>query len=327
MFLRFFLACCFSAAIIFCCPSVFAGKVELTTYYPAPYGEYKQLKVTNGTTAKPDLEILNMNTDNVDAHQRFHIGNLTFYSMGLDVSDGGKFKINYGANIGDNDHFTMDTAGNVGLGTTSPQGKLHVNGMGVFQVTSASGPGLMVVRDLMPMQAIATIQMDLLRNGSFDLRDNTGNFRIGLNAVGPSVFNGGNVGIGAISPGQKLDITGGNGRVASGYSWLTNSDARLKKNVTTLDGSLEKMLAVRGVQFDLVADKELNPGKGKHIGFIAQELETEFPELVVTDEMGMKAVAYDKMTPVLVEAVKEQQQQIELLKKEVAELKKAKTAS
>ena len=57
-------------------------------------------------------------------------------------------------------------------------------------------------------------------------------------------------------------------------------------------------------------------GEGRNIGFIAQELEKEYPELVVTGEEGIKSVAYDKMTAVLVEAVKEQQKQIDELRKQ-----------
>lgn len=119
---------------------------------------------------------------------------------------------------------------------------------------------------------------------------------------------GGNLGIGNVAPGQKLDISGGNGRVESGYSWLTNSDVRYKKNITSLEHSLEKILQLRGVRYDLIKDDNTNEGYGKHIGFIAQELELQFPEFVVTEENGYKSISYDKMSAVLVEAIKDQNQ-------------------
>ena len=60
---------------------------------------------------------------------------------------------------------------------------------------------------------------------------------------------------------------------------------------------------------DLVVDKR------PQIGVIAQEVEMEFPEIVSTNEKGYKMVDYTKLTPILVEAVKEQQQQIDPAKR------------
>ena len=59
----------------------------------------------------------------------------------------------------------------------------------------------------------------------------------------------------------------------------------------------------------------------KQIGVIAQEVETILPELVSTDNNGYKAVDYSKLTPVLIEAMKEQQAIIESQQKEIDELK------
>ena len=136
-----------------------------------------------------------------------------------------------------------------------------------------------------------------------------------------TVLQNSNVGINMVNPQQKLDIAGGNGRVESGYDWLTNSDLRYKKNITTLEDALEKVMNLRGVRFDINNDSDTDSELGKHIGFIAQELETVVPEVVVTGVDGYKSVAYDKLTAVLAEAIKEQQQQIESQHKEIEELK------
>ena len=56
------------------------------------------------------------------------------------------------------------------------------------------------------------------------------------------------------------------------------------------------------------------------MGFIAQELEKSFPQLVHTNQEGEKSVDYSRMAPILVEAIKEQQVQIEQLKSEKAAL-------
>lgn len=62
----------------------------------------------------------------------------------------------------------------------------------------------------------------------------------------------------------------------------------------------------------------------KQIGVIAQELELAFPELVLTNDDGFKSVAYDKLSAVLLQAIKEQQIQIEELKKKNSEIEAVK---
>ena len=80
----------------------------------------------------------------------------------------------------------------------------------------------------------------------------------------------------------------------------STSDIRLKTNIKTLTNSLDKVLQMRGVEYDRI---DLNE---KHqIGVIAQEVEQIFPDLVSTNEEGVKSVSYGNITAVLIEAVKE----------------------
>ena len=132
-----------------------------------------------------------------------------------------------------------------------------------------------------------------------------------------------------------------NGYAGGLYSWWSSSDARLKKDVETISGALDKVLKLRGVSFYWKNKAEMAEAKGisadsidynyddkKHIGVIAQELEAEFPELVKTDDKGFKSVEYSNIAPILIEAVKEQQaiitsqdKKIEAQQKEIDELK------
>ncbi len=119
------------------------------------------------------------------------------------------------------------------------------------------------------------------------------------------------------------------------YGTFTNlSDRSMKKNVTPLQGGLQKVMALNGVTYDLSIDKVApnitgekktkmeEDGEGQ-IGFIAQELEQVLPELVKTHEgTGLKTVNYQGVIPVLVEAIKEQQATIETLKKELEEIQR-----
>ena len=77
------------------------------------------------------------------------------------------------------------------------------------------------------------------------------------------------------------------------------SDERLKSNIETIEGGLDKVEQLRGVTY--IRDERDN------IGVIAQEVEKVLPEIVLTadDEMGTKSVDYSRITAVLIEAVKE----------------------
>ena len=88
------------------------------------------------------------------------------------------------------------------------------------------------------------------------------------------------------------------------------SDITLKDNIETIPNALDKVLNLRGVQFDRI-DREDNPHE---IGVIAQEVEEVIPEVVLTHEDGLKSVAYGNLVGLLIESIKE-------LKAEVNDLK------
>ena len=85
----------------------------------------------------------------------------------------------------------------------------------------------------------------------------------------------------------------------------STSDATLKKNVQQLNGALQKICAVRGVTFEFIEQPLSTADCGTQIGVIAQEIEAQFPEIVVTHENGTKAVRYDRLVAPLIEAIKE----------------------
>ena len=93
----------------------------------------------------------------------------------------------------------------------------------------------------------------------------------------------------------------------------TTSDKTLKTNIVTLTNALDKVNTLRGVSFDWIKTKE------SEIGLIAQEVEEVVKESVHTNEDGIKSVKYGNMVALLIEAVKEQQVQINDLKKQIEE--------
>jgi hypothetical protein len=103
---------------------------------------------------------------------------------------------------------------------------------------------------------------------------------------------------------------------------FTSSDARLKNNVTKIDNALLKVTEIRGVTFDWNDEYMSHQPKDdyfnrKHdVGVIAQEIEKVLPEAVATRDDGIKAVKYEKIIPLLIEAIKELKEEIEQLKKD-----------
>lgn len=91
------------------------------------------------------------------------------------------------------------------------------------------------------------------------------------------------------------------------------SDGTLKNNVETLQGVTDKIREIRGVRFNYTQESGLNP-EVDHLGVIAQEVERVFPELVIDSKRGYKTMDYVSLSAVLLQAVKEQQEQIDDLK-------------
>jgi hypothetical protein len=87
-----------------------------------------------------------------------------------------------------------------------------------------------------------------------------------------------------------------------------SSDERLKDNITPIESAIDKINQIGGYEFDWNSDSEHS---GHDVGVIAQEIEKVLPEVVTTRENGFKAVRYEKIVALLIQALKEQQSQID----------------
>ena len=92
-----------------------------------------------------------------------------------------------------------------------------------------------------------------------------------------------------------------------------SSDKRLKKNIVTIQNPLEKIKKIGGYTFEWIPSKGIHSNKGDDVGIIAQEVEEIIPEIVTTRDNGYKAVKYEKLTPLLIEAIKELSKKVEYL--------------
>jgi len=104
------------------------------------------------------------------------------------------------------------------------------------------------------------------------------------------------------------------GNMTVGGDVVVSSDARLKANIVSLGSTLAKLLLIDGKSYTMKKD-----GKQK-IGVLAQDIQKVFPELVTTDDKEMLAVNYQGLVPVLINALKEQDDKISRLEKLVKKL-------
>ena len=111
----------------------------------------------------------------------------------------------------------------------------------------------------------------------------------------------------AIMPGRevKLDV---NGDILA-IQVHSSSDERFKKNINTVDNAISMVQELRGVTYDFRTEEfaDKNFPEYNQLGFIAQEVEAVIPQVVRTDSEGYKAVDYAKITALLTQAIKEQQ--------------------
>lgn len=131
-------------------------------------------------------------------------------------------------------------------------------------------------------------------------------------------------------PGWRLlvDTTSGNLTVTGnafkpgGGAWGISSDERLKKNISTLEGALDKLLQLRGVSYEWKEPEKQGNLTGPQMGLIAQEVEAVFPEWIGVDADGYQTLSIRGFEALVVEALKELKAENEALKKRCEELER-----
>ena len=243
-----------------------------------------------------------------------------------------------GGSIASNVRMFINGSGNVGMGTTAPTQKLDVNGSisiansvyidATNTKTGAKTPGV-IFGGPGSGEAISSKRSSGTDQYGLDFYTSS-NLRM-------SVTQNGNVGIGTNTPGYMLTVAGVVAPTAdnayslgggTGNRWtavyatngtIQTSDRRLKTNIKNLNYGLKEVLAMQPVSYNW-KDKSQ---PGNKIGLIAQDVKKIVPEVVTGDEAKEKlGMNYAELVPVLINAIKEQQKQIDDLKKAVQKFQK-----
>lgn len=112
-------------------------------------------------------------------------------------------------------------------------------------------------------------------------------------------------------------IVTGSITATSDITAFSTSDKQLKDNIILIPNSLEKITKIGGYTFDWNNKQNIYEVGSHDIGVIAQELEEILPEVVITRDNGYKAVRYEKIVPLLIEAIKELKNEVDELKSKI----------
>lgn len=213
--------------------------------------------------------------------------------------------------------FYINKAGMVGIGTTDPVVSsstygLHVMNNGFMQLrveSSSSSAGI----EMRAAGGAHSWEMQTSINDEWFMYDRTANqYRLLIKGTGE-------VGIGTVSPSQKLHVNGP--VLATAFNLI--SDARFKRNIEPMTSALVKLNAIRGVYYEYKNDESISMDlpAGRQTGVIAQEVAKELPEAITTSKEGILSVDYTKLVPLLIESVKELEQKVNAQQQEIERLK------
>jgi hypothetical protein len=206
--------------------------------------------------------------------------------------------------------------GNVGLGTASPNTRLDVKqiedsfigGLHLRRATTNDTWGVATGNDNNMYFGYANDAS--LANAAADF------------TIIPLVLTAtGRVGVNTITPDQRLSVNGDASKTG-GNTWLAFSDRRLKNIKSPFTTGLSAVMKLQPVRYEYKSDNALGlANEGEHIGFGAQDVQKVIPEAVTTNSQGYLMLNSDPIIWTMLNAIKEQQKEIQQLKKEIRQLR------
>jgi hypothetical protein len=301
-----------------------AGNVGIGT--TSPNGKFTTVgtyaTVTHSLAANSAISISSMGVDG-DNFNAFSIGQANSQNNSAVMRfkyNGAGSTSNY-AGFGfyaNDDILNIKADGKVGIGTTSPSSKLTVD-----TNINSSSPSVLKLQNS-GLSGAGDLEFGISAGtGAYASGAALGTVVVRNNTTGGSVIIGAKgtvkIGVGGADFDTRATFdSSGNLSVTGDVIGYSSSDKALKDNIKPIENALEKIDKIGGYEFDWNDNQDAY--KGHDIGVIAQEIEEVIPEIVTTRDNGYKAVKYEKLTPLLIQAIKEQQEQIEDLKAKVERL-------
>ena len=226
----------------------------------------------------------------------------------------------------------VDGSGQVGIGIASPTAPLHIDSDSVPLVKLDNNTNSTATQFQIYNSNTATSFFGIntfANTNSFKQFGSNGTggtftFNHGTSAESMRITSSKRVGIGTTSPAQELHVVGD--IVATGNITAFYSDERLKDLIGTIPNALDKVSQLNGYYYTANdTARELGvKSKGVEVGVSAQEIETVLPEIIADSVVGKgyKTVMYEKITPLLIEAVKELTAKVDALETKLKDLEK-----
>jgi hypothetical protein len=303
------------------------GRVGLRTATPA-------LDVHMNTGDTPAIRLEQNNGSGFTAQTWDVAGNEANFFV-RDVTGGSRlpFRIRPGAPTSSID---ISADGRVGIGIASPSKALDVAKSGADTTTNHAvikvrttgtsagfGPGLIMDGSSMPSGR----SWSVFTSGASDAVGATGTFSIFDGTALASrlaIDSSGRVGIGTTGPDQLLSVNGDASKASGGGSWQTFSDVRLKNIRGPFNTGLKAVMQLQPLRFEYKHNNALGlNSEGEHVGFGAQAVQKIVPEAVSRNQNGYLQVNNDPILWTMLNAIKEQQKEIEQLKGQVRQLRAA----
>lgn len=275
------------------------------------------LDVHVNTTDTPAIRLEQNNSGGFTAQTWDVAGNEANFFV-RDVTSGSRlpFRIRPGAPTSSID---ISATGDVGLATASPKLQLEVFGDTGLPVSSGTTPTGIARFS----QSGGTGVIDFGFGGGagwmqvYDSSNLATRFSLLLNPTG------GNVGIGTTVPTELLSVNGSASKPGGG-TWAVFSDERLKRIRGSYNSGLKAVMRLQPLRYEYKPDNALGINSpGEHIGFSAQAVQQVIPEAVTSNGKGYLMVNNDPIIWTMLNAIKEQQNEIEKLKQEVRQLRAA----